>query len=127
MPLKYHGFSPWVSIPNDWYRNNQIDQYEGFYASIVYSFLSALGYDTIPEDVTNHGKLDLTIIMHDKIIIIEFKLAKLGDAKTAIEQIKVRKYPEKYLALAKPIYLVGISFDTQERNVAELEAELYQS
>ncbi|WP_151192848.1 ATP-binding protein [Cysteiniphilum sp. JM-1] len=119
--------SHFSSIPHDWYRNNQIDQYEGFYASIVYSLLSALGYDTIPEDVTNHGKLDLTIIMDDKIIIIEFKLAKLGDAKTAIEQIKSRKYPEKYLALAKPIYLVGISFDTEERNVAELEAELYQS
>ncbi|WP_119342978.1 P-loop NTPase family protein [Facilibium subflavum] len=28
-----------ASIPNDWYRNNKINQYEGFYASIVYSYL----------------------------------------------------------------------------------------
>ncbi len=115
--------SHFASIPNDWYRNNHIDEYEGFYASIVYSFLTALGYDTIPEDVTNRGKIDLTIIMYDKIVIIEFKLAKLGDAKSAIQQIKDKKYAEKYLSSNKPVYLIGISFDSQERNVVDLIAE----
>ncbi|WP_100551342.1 ATP-binding protein [Caedibacter taeniospiralis] len=115
--------SHFASIPHDWYRNNQIDQYEGFYASVVYSFLTALGYDTIPEDVTNHGKIDLTIIMHDKIVIIEFKLAKLGDAKSAIQQIKDKKYAEKYLSINKPIYLIGMSFDPIERNVMGLAVE----
>ncbi len=117
--------SHFASIPHDWYRNNQIDQYEGFYASVVYSFLTALGYDTIPEDVTNHGKIDLTIIMHDKIVIIEFKLAKLGDAKSAIQQIKDKKYAEKYLGSNKPIYLIGVSFDQTARNVVDLAAECF--
>jgi Holliday junction resolvase-like predicted endonuclease len=91
----------------------------------VYSFLTALGYDTIPEDVTNHGKIDLTIIMHDKIVIIEFKLAKLGDAKSAIQQIKDKKYAEKYLGSNKPIYLIGVSFDQTARNVVDLAAECF--
>ncbi|WP_395947659.1 bifunctional tRNA (5-methylaminomethyl-2-thiouridine)(34)-methyltransferase MnmD/FAD-dependent 5-carboxymethylaminomethyl-2-thiouridine(34) oxidoreductase MnmC [Caedibacter taeniospiralis] len=152
--------SHFASIPNDWYRNNHIDEYEGssqgnekycsslsdarsterragirvsqdalgegFSASIVYSFLTALGYDTIPEDVTNHGKIDLTIIMHDKIVIIEFKLAKLGDAKSAIQQIKDKKYAEKYLSINKAIYLIGMSFDPIERNVIDLVSECFR-
>ncbi len=119
--------SHFASIPNDWYRNNQIDQYEGFYASIVYSFLTALGYDTIPEDVTNHGKIDMTIVMDDKIVIMEFKLAKLGDAQSAIQQIKDKKYAEKYLAHHKTIYLIGISFDSQARNVIDLLVERFSA
>jgi hypothetical protein len=117
--------SHFASIPNDWYRKNQIENYEGFYASIVYSFITALGYDTIPEDVTNHGKIDLTIIMHDKIVIVEFKLAKLGDAKSAIKQIKDKKYAEKYVSQDKPVYLIGMSFDSIDRNVVDLVSERF--
>ncbi len=117
--------SHFASIPNDWYRNNHIESYEGFYASIVYSFITALGYDTIPEDVTNHGKIDLTVIMQDKVVIIEFKLAKLGDAQSAIKQIKDKKYAEKYLSQDKPIYLIGMSFDSIDRNVVDLVSERF--
>ncbi|WP_100550812.1 ATP-binding protein [Caedibacter taeniospiralis] len=117
--------SHFASIPNDWYRKNKIDQYEGFYASIVYSFFVALGYEVVAEDVTNQGKIDLTLIMSDKVLIIEFKLKKHGDAKAAIEQIKEKNYAQKYRNSNKPIYLVGISFDPKERNVVDLLAEQY--
>ena len=117
--------SHFSSIPHDWYRNNTINQYEGFYASIVYSFFAALGYDLIAEDVTNHGKIDLTLIMPDKVLIIEFKLKKHGDASEAIKQIKNRQYPEKYLNRKRPIYLIGMSFDPQEKNVIDLQFEAY--
>ncbi len=116
-------FSHFASIPHDWYRNNDIAHYEGFYASIVYSYLAALGYDLIAEDVTNQGKIDLTLKMPDKIIILEFKLAKYGSAAEAIEQIKTRNYAAKYLGEIKPIYLLGISFDETTRNVAEIISE----
>ncbi len=119
--------SHFASIPHDWYRNNNIANYEGFYASVVYSYLAALGYDLIAEDVTNHGKIDLTLKMPDKIIIIEFKLAKYGSAADAIAQIKTRNYAAKYLSESKPIYLLGISFDEHIRNVAEVVSEKLQS
>ncbi|WP_119345000.1 ATP-binding protein [Facilibium subflavum] len=117
--------SHFASIPNDWYRNNNIDQYEGFYASIVYSYFVALGYDLIAEDVTNHGRIDLTVLMPNKILIIEFKLIKFGGANKAISQIKDKGYPQKYLAQNKPIYLIGISFDPDKRNITELVFEQY--
>jgi hypothetical protein len=116
--------SHFAATPHDWYRNNRIEQYEGFYASVVYSYLAALGYDLIAEDVTNHGKIDLTIKMPDKIIIIEFKLTQSGDAVSAIEQIRTKGYVDKYLAENKPIYLLGMSFDPEQKNVVDFICEL---
>ena len=111
--------SHFASIPHDWYRNNNIANYEGFYASIVYSYLAALGYDLRAEDTTNQGRIDLTMIMPDKVIILEFKLTKYGSASEALEQIKAKGYASKYLAENKPIYLLGISFDAESKNVVE--------
>ncbi|RTK99793.1 MAG: hypothetical protein EKK57_08690 [Proteobacteria bacterium] len=117
--------SHFASIPHDWYRKNDIANYEGFYASIVYSYLAALGYELIAEDVTNHGKIDLTLIMPDKVLIFEFKLIKHGTAEEAIEQIKAKGYPDKYQSQNKPIYLIGISFDPEIKSVTELLYECY--
>ncbi|MBX9599273.1 MAG: PD-(D/E)XK nuclease domain-containing protein, partial [Burkholderiales bacterium] len=121
--LKLMLSSHFASIPHDWYRNNDIANYEGFYASIVYSLVCALGYEVIAEDVTNHGKIDLTIRMPDKIIILEFKLSKYGSAAEAIKQIKERNYAEKYLSEAIPVYLLGISFDSDKRNIEDVQVE----
>jgi hypothetical protein len=40
-----------ASIPHQWYTNNTIAQYEGFYASVFYSYFAALGVDTRVEVV----------------------------------------------------------------------------
>ncbi len=50
-----------ASIPHDWYRKNSIADYEGYYASVFYSYFTSLGLDIIPEDTTNHGKIDMTL------------------------------------------------------------------
>ncbi|MEB3195947.1 MAG: AAA family ATPase [Candidatus Sericytochromatia bacterium] len=54
-----HGL--FASIPHDWHRNNPLAQYEGFYASVFYSHLAALGLDTRVEDATNKGRIDLAL------------------------------------------------------------------
>jgi hypothetical protein len=50
------------------------------------------------------------------IFIFEFKLD--GSTEEAITQIKARGYAEKY-ALCDAVYLIGVAFDTQERNVVD--------
>lgn len=61
--------------------------------------------------------------MDNAIYIIEFKL----DGKEyALEQIKKKKYYEKYLNQNKDIYLVGINFDTNDKNINSFEWEKYQ-
>ena len=117
--------SHFASIPHDWYRNNDIQHYEGFYASIIYSCFCTLGYTVIAEDNTNMGQMDLVVIVPDKILLLEFKLKKNGDAQSALQQIKNKKYPEKYSAHKKPIYLVGMSFDADTRNIDGVLCEVY--
>jgi hypothetical protein len=115
--------SHFASIPHDWYRNNNIANYEGFYASVVYSYFTALGYDLTAEDTTNYGRIDLSITMPDKMLLIEFKLSTNGDAKSALAQIKAKNYAQKYIVDNKPIYAIGMSFDPINRNVVDLVSE----
>lgn len=111
------------SIPHDWYRNNPIGQYEGFYASIVYSMFAALGLEMKAEDATHVGKIDLSIQLPNKILIIEFKLKKYGSAEDAIEQIINKGYANKYQFDKRPKYLIGISFDEKNKVVEKLKWE----
>ncbi len=105
------------SIPTDNFRKNNIKEYEGFYASVIYVYLQSLGLDIIGEDVTNQGYIDLTIKIENIIYIIEFKM---GTAN-ALQQIKDKKYYEKYQNQGKEIYLVGINF--KDKNISLFEWE----
>jgi hypothetical protein len=107
-----------AAIPNDWYRKNQLAQYEGYYASIIYSCFAALGLKVIAEDVTNQGRIDLTVMLEDRVFIIEFKV--LDGAKkrgAALAQIKAKNYSLKYAGAANSVFLVGIEFDKERRNI----------
>ncbi len=122
--LKEALFSLFASIPYNWYVNNDIANYEGFYATVIYSWLNSSGVVARAEDVTNRGRIDLSIELSNAILILEFKLHNLGDAASCIKQIKDKKYIEKFQAKNKPIYLIGISFDTESKNIADFAWEL---
>jgi ATP-dependent exoDNAse (exonuclease V) beta subunit len=109
------------SIPYNNYSNNNIQDYEGFYASIVYVYLQSLGLDIIGEDVASKGRIDLTVNVENKIYIIEFKTDRTDI--DALTQIKEKNYSKKYLNGDKIIYLVGIEFDTNEKNISRFEWE----
>jgi hypothetical protein len=113
-----------ASIPYQWYTNNAIAQYEGFYASVFYSYFAALGLDTRVEDATNRGRIDLTLIVCGRIYLFEFKVVENTPAGRALQQIKDKGYAEKYRAHGLPIYLVGVEFSKEQRNVVGFEVEL---
>ena len=122
-----------ASIPYNNYIKNEISSYEGFYASVIYVYLQSLGIEIIGEDVTNKGRIDLTLFIKDKIYIIEFKVVKdvgLSDKdleNSALKQIKERNYHQKYRQKASSqniqIYLVGIEFSQKDKNIKSLEWE----
>ncbi len=112
--------SIFASIPYQNYANNIISRYEGYYSSVVYTYLCALGYEVVPEDNTNRGRIDLTLKLPDKIVIIEFKVDSSEDP---IEQIKTKRYFEKYLKDQKSIYLLGINFNSQKKNISNWKVE----
>ena len=117
--------SIFASIPYNNFTNNNISNYEGFYASVIYVYLQSLGLEIIGEDVTNKGRIDLTIKLEDKIYIMEFKLMSDSNSNRniALKQIKQKKYHRKYLNENKEIYLIGIEFDQKLKNISSFEWE----
>ena len=122
--LKHAISSLFAAIPHDWYRKNQMANYEGYYASIVYSCFCALGLTVIAEDSTNQGRIDLTVMLDDKVFIIEFKAINESTQQgTALAQIKAKNYQQKYLSAEKTVYLIGMEFEKQQRNLSFFETE----
>jgi hypothetical protein len=112
-----------ASIPHDWYRKNDIDSYEGFYASIVYALFNGAGLNVIAEDNTNKGQIDLSVFNQDSVYIIEFKVVEEKEEYNALKQIKEKKYYEKYIGKYQEIYQIGIEFSKQDKNIVSFEWE----
>ena len=93
---------------------------EYYYQSIFLAWLDALGFETEVESPTNIGFNDMVLKEDDFVVIAEFKFSKIKpDAdipiksyekmlKEAMEQIKTKKYYEKYTD--KKIIAIAIAF-----------------
>ncbi len=91
---------------------------EKYYQTIFYLIFTMLGLQIEAEVKTNIGRID-AIIESKCVYIFEFKLN--GTKEEALEQIKAKKYYEKYINRGKPIYLVGVEF--RDRNIGEYIVE----
>jgi hypothetical protein len=119
--LEYHFKSLFASIPYNWYTQNDMARFEGYYASVFYSQLAALGLDLQPEDVTHQGRIDLSLKFEDQIYLFEFKLAERFPGVSPLQQILERGYTEKFAAEGLPVHCIGIIFSEKARNVIEWE------
>ncbi|SEI60871.1 PD-(D/E)XK nuclease superfamily protein [Azotobacter beijerinckii] len=113
-----------AGIPHDWYRNNPIARYEGYYASVFYSHFAALGLDVRLEDATSHGRIDMAVLFNGQVYLFEFKVVELVPEGRALQQIRERGYAEKYRARGEPIHLIGVEFSRESRSVVGFEVEL---
>ncbi|MDE0228283.1 MAG: AAA family ATPase, partial [Spirochaetaceae bacterium] len=111
-----------ASIPCQWYTNNDIADYEGFYASVFYSYFAALGYDIAVEESSSHGRLDMAVRAAGHVYLFEFKVAEMAPPGSALAQLRERRYADKYRAGGEPIHLVGVEFSRATRNVTAFEA-----
>ncbi|MBU4486636.1 MAG: ATP-binding protein, partial [Candidatus Delongbacteria bacterium] len=100
------------SIP--YKESEHIHNYEGYYHSIIYIALKIMGIYIECEIMSSRGITDAVIKTKKNIFVLEFKM---GDAETAIKQIKDKKYYEPYVADKREIILFGIGFDKEERNI----------
>ena len=73
----------------------------------------------IPEDVTNHGRIDLTILWPSRAYLLEFKVIELSGPGRALAQLLTRNYAEKYAG--QPITLIGMEFSRMECNLVGFE------
>lgn len=131
VPLRDSLNTFFASIPHDWYRKNKLSEYEGYYASVFYSQLAALGLDTRVEDATNKGQIDLALRYQNQVYLFEFKVisgselpSQPSDAvphSQALQQLLDKGYAEKYRAPGVTITLIGITFSKAKRNLVGWE------
>jgi ATP-dependent exoDNAse (exonuclease V) beta subunit len=113
----------YASIPHTWFRKNKLASYEGFYASIFYSYFAALGLDITLEDSSNFGQIDMAVKFEGRIYLFEFKVVELTPKGSALQQIKDKHYADKYQGAGQPIYLIGVEFSQKTRNIVGFEVE----
>ncbi|OIN92198.1 MAG: hypothetical protein AUJ20_08545 [Comamonadaceae bacterium CG1_02_60_18] len=112
-----------ASIPFEWFSNNPIARYEGYYASVFYSYFAALGLEVHTEESSNAGRLDMAVRFNGHIYLFEFKVVELVPEGRALAQIKQKGYANAYLADAQPVHLIGIEFSKTSRSVVGFEVE----
>ena len=126
----FHAF--YASIPYEWYTNacprmgesgNDIARFEGYYASVFYSYFAGLGLDTTVEESTSHGRLDMAVRFNGNVYLFEFKVVELAGEGAAMAQLKARGYADKYRGVGEPIHLVAVEFSRETRNVTMFEVE----
>ena len=116
----FHAF--YASIPHQWYTNNDIASYEGFYASVFYSYFAGLGLDVTVEDSSSHGRLDMAVRFNGHVYLFEFKVVELAPGGAAMAQLKERRYADKYRGSAS-VHLVAVEFSKDTRNIVAFDVE----
>ena len=112
-----------ASIPHDWYRNNPIAEYEGYYASVFYAYFASLGLDLTPEESSNAGRLDMALRFNGQVYLFELKVVELAPEGRALQQLKDKGYADKYRGQGAPIHLIGVEFSRNQRSVVGFEVE----
>ena len=112
-----------AAIPHDWHRKNDIAKYEGYYASVFYSCFAAVGLDVRAEDSSSHGRLDMALRFNGNVYLFEFKVVESAPEDTAMAQMKRRGYADKYRDSGQPIWLIGVAFSKEVRNLAGFDVE----
>ena len=115
----FHAF--FASIPYQWHTSNDIANYEGYYASVFYSYFAALGYEIVVEESSSHGRLDMAVRAGGQVYLFEFKVVELAPPGSALAQLRERDYAAKYRGGGEPIHLIGVEFSRDTRNVTAFE------
>lgn len=108
--------SVFSSVPNEVIKNTT----EAYYHVFIHIVLKIIGVSIESEISTNLGRIDSVIFTDTHINIIEFKME---DNNSPLDQIRERKYYEKYLSDSREINILGIVFSKKERNIKEYAIE----
>lgn len=113
----------YASLPNEWFANNPIARYEGYYASVFYALFASLGLEITVEASSNAGRLDMVMRFSGRVYIFEFKLVGDEPDGSALRQIKEKNYAAPYLGCGEPVHLIGIEFSKTRRALLRWEVE----
>ncbi len=97
--------------------NTQRD--EAYFHTLFYLMIAASGAQADPELLTSRGRIDLAAAFAEQVYVMEFKCNQ--SPQVALEQILARGYAERYRESGKRVFLMGLEFSPEERNLVAWE------
>ena len=94
--------------------------HENSYGRCLSFLLASCGFEFRMEAVQSCGRADVVAIHPALVCIFELKVDETIDK--AFEQIREKNYAAPYLADPRPIWLVGLSFDSHTRHLVDYAA-----
>ncbi len=95
-----------------------VTNYEGHYQQMLFIIFSLLTDYLVDVEVhTPKGRVDIVLLTKTDLYIIELKLNK--DAQTAMQQINLKNYRQRFALSGKPVTKVGINFDSTLGNITD--------
>ena len=92
--------------------------YEGHYQQVLYIIFSLLtDYLAGVEVHTSNGRVDVVLLTRTDLYLVEIKMNQ--DAQTAMQQINLKNYAQRFALCGKPVVKVGINFDAVKGNIDE--------
>ena len=95
--------------------------HENSFGRCLSFLLASQGFDFKMESVQSNGRADI-VAKHPAIVCI-FELKVDEPVDRAFRQIREKKYAEPYVADGRPIWLIGLSFDSKTRHLVDCAAE----
>jgi len=99
--------------------------WEGYFHAILYLIMAHMEMFVKAEVAHHKGRLDLLAETNNFVYLMEFKLD--GTAEKALIQIKERQYAAPYKNTPKTVFLIGINFSNEERNIENWKAEQWNT
>ena len=103
------------------YGPKEDDVQEFSFQRILYTLLASQGVEVESEDRQSNGRADIVAKHKKGFYIFELKVDEPVDR--AFKQIREKKYAEPYVADGRPIWLIGLSFDSKTRHLVDCAAE----
>ena len=91
--------------------------YEGHYQQILYIIFSLLGYYVDVEVHTPRGRVDMVLRTATTLYVVEVKLDK--SAETAMQQIDLKQYPERFALCGLPVIKVAVNFNRETHTISD--------
>jgi len=92
--------------------------YEGHYQQVLYIIFTLLTNFVVDVEVhTPKGRVDIVLLTKTDLYVMELKLNK--SAETAMQQIDLNEYNERFALSGKPITNIGINFDSEKGNIED--------
>ena len=97
--------------------------HENSYGRCLSFLLASCGFRFTMEAVQADGRADVVAEHPAEVCIFELKVGESVDK--AFRQIREKNYAAPYVASGRPIWLIGLSFDTKTRELVDFAAEPY--